>query len=239
MPSSGTIRVLRQTDRDAVVVKPAGMSSEAPGGKLPESPGRTLIEHVRVQLAWPDAQLPHRLDRPTRGLVVVARDRAAVAAHNEAIREGRWVKHYIARVRACPPGLVGEHRAFIRREGKLARLVRSGGDPARLEVLAVAPAPAAPPAPSPHATDFHALIRLDTGRFHQIRVMLAGLGAPLVGDADYGGPRGTFYLEHAVLSYPDIATDETVRIFDADDPERQPLDPALASALASVLSGVR
>lgn len=257
MPSSGTIRVLRQTERDAVVVKPAGMSSEAPGGKLPESPGReragehehertrerasaarTLIEHVRVQLAWPDAQLPHRLDRPTRGLVVVARDRAAVAAHNEAIREGRWTKHYIARVCACPPGLVGEHRAFIRREGKLARLVRSGGDPARLEVLAVAPAPRAPapPAPSSHTGGFHALIRLDTGRFHQIRVMLAGLGAPLVGDADYGGPRGTFYLEHAVLSYPDIATGETVRIFQADDPEREPLDPGLASALASVLT---
>lgn len=233
------LRVLRQTDRDAVVVKPAGVSSEAPhsarDAKDPLRAGApTLIEHARAQFAWPDAQLPHRLDRPTRGLVVIARDRAAVAAHNEAIRAGRWIKHYLARVRciapAAPASLLGHHRAFLRREGRTARLVRSGGDPAHLEILAVAPAPG-------RAGEHHALIRLQTGRFHQIRAMLAGLGAPLVGDAEYGGAPGPFSLEHAALAFPDPASGAIVRLYDPADPEREPLDASLAAALAAASAG--
>ncbi|NBQ16198.1 MAG: hypothetical protein EBU31_16695, partial [Proteobacteria bacterium] len=83
-------------ERDAVILKPAGLSSEAPGtgASAPE----TLLTQARALLGWPDAQLPHRIDRPTRGFVVVARDREAVAAHNESIRAGTWTKHYLARI---------------------------------------------------------------------------------------------------------------------------------------------
>ncbi len=230
-------RVLRRSAQDAVLVKPAGMSSEAPGGAREarvRGGAPTLIEWARMRLEWPDAELPHRLDRPTRGLVVVARDRAAVAAHNAAIRAGRWRKIYLARVRVGPErdpaALLGPHRAYLRREGRTARLVRSGGDPARLEVLAMAPSPA-------RRGEHHLVIRLETGRYHQIRAMLAGLGAPLVGDADYGGAPGPFYLEHAVLEYPAPDTDLPARIYDPADPEREPLDAALAAALAAAAEG--
>jgi 23S rRNA-/tRNA-specific pseudouridylate synthase len=168
--------VVRRTADDAVLLKPPGMSSEAPGRN---AAGDTLVAQARMLRGWPDAQVPHRLDRPTRGFVVVARDRAAVARCNEAIRQGAWTKHYLARVApragVDPRALVGVHKAFLRREGQVARVVRSGGDPSRLEIEAAGPAPARP-------GEWHLLVRLDTGRYHQIRAMCANLGIPLVGD---------------------------------------------------------
>jgi 23S rRNA-/tRNA-specific pseudouridylate synthase len=116
---------------------------------------------------------------------MIAADAQRAADHAREIREKKWTKYYIARVEArtsagAATDVVGRHRAYVRREGRLARCVRSGGDPASLEVLAVALAEDAPR----HA---HLLIRLETGRFHQIRVMMANLGFPLVGDLDYHG----------------------------------------------------
>ncbi len=234
------LQVVRLSERDAVVVKPAGQSSEAPnsGASGTGSAVRTLIEQVRRDLQWPHAQLPHRLDRPTRGLVVVAADAKAVAEHNRAIREHRWTKYYLARVkpvgagghggvahgRQDPRSLVGEHSCFMRRTGNTARVVKSGGDRADLALLGVAPAPN-------RAGEWHALIRLDTGRFHQIRAMLAHLGAPLVGDSSYGGAPGSFYLDHALLWLPNISGSGVERVFLEHDPLREELDHTLERQL--------
>ncbi len=235
--------VVMRSERDAVLLKPAGLSSEAPStaGKGPA----TLLVQARVLLGWPEAQLPHRIDRPTRGFVVVARDSAAVAAHNEAIRAGRWTKHYLARISAVGTGfsksataaaqgeasakthaLVGQHNAYLRRDGAVARVVRSGGDPSTLVIEAVAPAPGCP-------GEWHAVIRLVTGRFHQIRAMLGALGFPLVGDQEYGGAPGQMYLDHASLWFPSIIDGSMQRAWLPVDPRREAIDPVLISALAN------
>lgn len=215
-----------QDDRQAVALKPAGRSSEG----APDA----VLEEARRALAWPEARLPHRLDRLTRGYLVIARDAASAAAHGEAIRARRWVKAYLARL-AVPEGLdprtlVGPHKAYLRREGTRSTVVRSGGDPSFLDLLAIAPAPRNP-------GHWHAAIRLHTGRFHQIRVMCAHLGCPLAGDDLYcSGTGGPPTLEHAVLSFPvgAGADQRRVTLWRRDDPEREPVDQSVLDALASV-----
>lgn len=103
---------------------------------------------------------------------------------------------YVADI-AVPPDraqrLIGDHKAYLTTRGRQAAIVRSGGRPSFLSIAHVAPVPDAP-------GRSHALVRLQTGRFHQIRVMLSALGAPLTGDGAYGGRRGDrFYLEHVLL----------------------------------------
>lgn len=215
--------------REVAVRKPPGMDSERPAGDRAASRFPTALELVRERLGWPDARLPHRLDRIACGWLLVCRDAATVAERNESVRAGDWVKGYVARV-ATPAGgpqsLVGEHRRYLKREGRIARVVRSGGDPSRLAVLAAEAAPGRP-------GECHVAIRLDTGRYHQIRAMLADLGAPLVGDGLYRGPEGSFHLEHAVLTFPPIAGEgsDRIRLFEEDGPFRESTGPGITAAL--------
>ncbi|MFM1803217.1 MAG: hypothetical protein RL136_96 [Planctomycetota bacterium] len=186
--------MLHTQDLEAAVYKPAGLSSERSDSQVESD---SLATRAARKLGWDRCWLPHRLDRATRGVMMVAGSPETVAAQNHEIRAGLWTKWYVARIAGGETearrfdSLPGEHRAYLRREGRLARVVRSGGDPSRLTVLALAPAPrtVAGPASSRASDDLHVLVRLDTGRYHQIRAMLAHLGFPIVGDVDYGSQR--------------------------------------------------
>ena len=174
-----------------VVVKPAGLASELARDPAADS----LVRQLRAD-GHGDIRLVHRLDAGACGLMLVARTQAAAAHYSREIEARRWQKWYVARVArpiAAARGLVGPHKAYLRTEGRVATVVRSGGKPSFLDVLTAAPAPDDP-------DSSHVLIRLHTGRFHQIRAMLAHAGAPLAGDRIYGGPGPwPFYLEHVVL----------------------------------------
>lgn len=195
--------------------------------------GRALLSWARRR-ACPDGlpeeggpRLCHRLDRGSRGLVMIALNREVAAFHGANIAARRWVKIYLARIPAPRGEVLGVHRAYLRERAHRVEAVRAGGRPSSLEVLGCAPAPG-------RAGQAHALIRLHTGRRHQIRVMLAGLGLPLVGDALYGGAPGDLYLEHALLGWPGWPDGAPRRAWDPDDPAREDLDPGLRARLQAL-----
>jgi 23S rRNA-/tRNA-specific pseudouridylate synthase len=220
--------VLKESPHQLVVFKPAGLSSEHPGDKRVDSV-RGLVAR---RFPKSEPKLPHRLDRVTRGFLIVCLSPEAIAFHNAQIQARTWEKIYLARVAApsarSPGALVGEHRAFLTDANGRARIVHAGGKPSRLEILAAAPVPG-------RADRWHLVIRLLTGRFHQIRVMCAALGLPLAGDPLYDPEQrdpGEFYLEHVILKYIDFDSRTPATLFLPDYPERGPLAPEIVALLA-------
>lgn len=218
-----------RSDREMVLAKPPGRSCELPG----DARGDSWIAEVEQALGVAPLRLSHRLDRPASGLLLVALDREASASHAAQFRGQRVAKAYLARVRGKDPtALVGRHRAYLRPSGRITTIVRSGGDPSSLEVVAAAPSPS-------RRGEHHVLIRLETGRRHQIRAMLAHLGAPLVGDADYGGDAGPFWLESVLLGFDSVGRQRRVVLATPAGLLGEPADPSLIDALGRLASMAR
>ncbi|HEY3359177.1 MAG TPA: pseudouridine synthase [Polyangia bacterium] len=229
-PVAPDLVILKESRSELVVFKPAGMATELREDRL----GVSLKERVARRTPGVAPKLPHRLDTVSRGLVLVCLTPEAIAFHNAEIQARRWEKYYLARVAAPgdrpPADLLGLHKAFLKEVGGRARLVHAGGKPSRLEILAAAPVPG-------RADRWHLVIRLLTGRFHQIRVMAAALGLPLAGDPLYdplARDPADFYLEHVILKYTDFDTRSPATAFLRDYPERGPLAPAIAALLADL-----
>jgi len=236
--SSLNLSVLFETPNEVVVVKPAGMASE-----LTSDPrGVSLISQLRRAYQSPlEPKLPHRLDRVTRGVMLVALTREAIAFHNQEIRSRRWEKFYVARVYQPRNSdiytLLGRHKAYLKTVRHRATIVHSGGKPSFLDILAVHPAPG-------HPGQFHVLVKLLTGRFHQLRAMLPSLGIPLVGDKFYAteglwGQKqmswSDFYLEHILLKYVDFELRVPRAAHLCDDPDREPLARAMMAEIKELL----
>ncbi len=226
--------ILLETGHELVVVKPSGMATE-----LSRDPkGTSLLSRMKSAApASNQPRLPHRLDRVSRGIVVIALSKEAIIHHNQQIQSRAWDKIYLARCLAPMEqeagDLIGLHKLHLRPQAGHARIVRSGGKQALTEVLDTAPT-------SDVNGEIHVLIRLLTGRFHQIRATMAHLGAPLVDDWIYGTSPGRnrerFYLEHTALRFLPFESPTPLIIHWGEDPHREPIEPALQASLEELLS---
>lgn len=184
-PKPAPLEVLFEDDDVLVVNKPAGVTAQPTPGRA----GDSLVDLASAHLGYP-AGLVHRLDRETSGVTVFGKHPAATAALAEAFREGRAQKEYRA---VTAPGLPQEGRIALplsrdpSRPGRWRASAKANGVPAvtRFARLADGPTPVVALFP-------------ETGRTHQLRAHLAGIGHPIVGDSLYGGPPGPRCLLHAL-----------------------------------------
>jgi 23S rRNA pseudouridine955/2504/2580 synthase len=159
-----------------VIDKPAGIAVHGGSGV-----SFGVIESLRA--AQPHAkllELAHRLDRGTSGLLLIAKKRTALVELHRMLREGEVKKIYLALVKGQWKGGAREIRA------PLHKSVGTGGE-RRVAVRpegVVAITRARPLAVSPALSLLE--LQLLTGRTHQIRVHLAHIGHPVVGDDKYG-----------------------------------------------------
>ncbi|MEL6865299.1 MAG: RluA family pseudouridine synthase [Bacteroidota bacterium] len=125
--------------------------------------------------------LLHRLDRPTSGLVLFARNKAAMLAMNEQFQKGDIQKTYLAVVGQAPTPEEGLLEHYLIRDGrhKKARITDAQSEGSKLAQLRYQ---------VNRQSERYTLleIQLLTGRFHQIRAQLAAIGHPIKGDVKYG-----------------------------------------------------
>ena len=163
-----------------IVNKPAGMLVHPTGGEYSHTLANAVLFHYEAHGEKHAFHPVHRLDRQTSGLVLIAKE-AHVQHLLSAPDKMSMERIYLAIIEGAPPEPCGTIDAPIaRRPGSIIeRMVSSAGQPAvtHYETLC-----------TKNGLSLLSL-RLETGRTHQIRVHLAHIGYPLLGDDLYGGTK--------------------------------------------------
>lgn len=221
-----TLRVLYEDDALIAVDKPAGMPSQALRPDERETVVNFLLaRHPEVAALEPEgreAGLVHRLDVDTSGVLLAARTAAAYRCLRQQFARREVVKEYLAladgTVRVA--GVVDAPIAHDRRNPQRMRVTTPDdpqGRPAVTHFCAVAH----------YGPRTLVRVRIPTGVMHQIRVHLASIGNPVVGDRLYGAPTTAALrqlLHAARLSVIHPTSGEAVEI-------RSPLPADFAEAL--------
>ena len=153
--------------------------------------------------------LVHRLDRPVSGVVIYARTSKAASRLTKEFAERRVEKIYFAIVHGEPLEPEGDLVSYIERVHLKARIAEPASERAKEAVLSYRVLA--------RKSGLSLLeLRPRTGRHHQIRLQLAQIGHPVVGDIKYGAPGvlpdRTIALHAGVLVVKHPTKDQTVRL---------------------------
>jgi 23S rRNA pseudouridine1911/1915/1917 synthase len=203
-----------------VVNKPAGMVVHPSPGHDRGTLVHAALGHVPDLKGIGGEERPgivHRLDKETSGLIVVAKNELAHRWLQDQFRSRVVEKIYLALVDGKPPTPTGRVEAPI------------GRNTTHRKLMAVVPTNKGREAVSEYRTlesfPQHTLLEIHplTGRTHQIRVHLAFLGCPVVGDAVYGRHKSTVSIDrhflHAYRLKITLPGEKQPRLFEAPLPK--------------------
>jgi len=174
--------VIKETKHWLAVNKPAGLNVE----QLWDYPSvETQMKNYLkgVHSREPYLGVVHRIDRPVSGVLLLAKKKSALRHLNQQFADRKVQKVYWAMCLGVPPEKEGTLIHYLQKDQKNKCAVafseaRSGAVLAELRYRVV----------QSNGTMSQLEIRPLSGKFHQIRVQLASIGCPLLGDEKYGGP---------------------------------------------------
>ncbi|MEO5586625.1 MAG: RluA family pseudouridine synthase [Novosphingobium sp.] len=183
-PQDIPLRIAFEDEYLVVVDKPAGLVVHPAAGNMDGTLVNALLHHCRGQLSGIGGVarpgIVHRIDKDTSGLLVVAKTDAAHEGLARQFADHSVVRAYSAICAGRPLPLAGTIRGAIARSSanrkKMALVDEGRGKHAVTHYRTLQP------------LDDAALVecRLETGRTHQVRVHMASIGNPLLGDQVYG-----------------------------------------------------
>ncbi len=177
------LQIVYEDNHILVVVKPIDIPVQADESK--DADMLTMLKQYLVEKYDKPGDaylgLVHRLDRPTGGVMVFAKTSKAASRLCQAIRDGEVEKRYLTIVEGTPRYKADKLTCYLKKfqdtnTVKIVPALTEGAKYAELDYKLL-------------ATKNNVsllLVNLITGRGHQIRVQMAGMGNPIVGDKKYG-----------------------------------------------------